>query len=745
MKSKMEEMRKININTRERNAERLAKCKPHVKDALKSKNIEFLREIATIIKYEDMDIFDQIWNGFDVDGPIPVSNIWPSIPLDHKLAQNGNEVNPRKRRKIDNDFISTPPNWGTPYVWEKLWDDMKVKIEKGHFIEVPPEKIPDDIMPAKGFPVSQKGFHIVTDDQGNEERRPNRVRPCFDYRSMNKGCQVKEALVMGSVTNIIKTCEALISEPGLFTKGLQTRKDLYIDIINERARSGIISADQAKSEIDTILKLKIDETQDTSPSILKGSPLKDIGIIALDWSGFYLQWAARYMERNLVFVYDTDHKKWRFFSTSRMQFGSLHSIYECCRISMLYETIIQRFLKIPCQIYIDDSTIIIDQERIHLAGLAVKLLFDLSGIDQSIEKEDILKQDNPITILGKRFTILKDHMATNDKSFSLAVTPTFDTIVKTRIAITDALSALDDDSITSKHIEIAAGKLIWLTFMRDHKRNTYLFRAIYSWTREDFMKKHKKSKEGRRNLKYILNSILMRISDDIFQYSTSISSRRLQDRDSVIITDASEPENPAIGGLIWDSESSNNEWSWFSQRIEKKKDMLGAKNHIAIYEAIAILEALKILHKSKNTDGRRLTIHCDNIGVAFNLISGSSKCPITSSIIAECWNIMKKKLIFPWITYVRSEHNPSDWLTRSYLEDRHKNSMKLIKFFKLTPEARIFIDNRRIWKKPHSIAKSIRTSTPFQVNFPSISEEELVRTQKAKMKTFESKKTHALT
>ena len=658
----------------------------HVRKVQSHLNVGFLRALSEEINHPDKGLYDNMIYGSPTIGPIQDSNVW-------KVDPNHEEKNRLKNSKKRKHFVlrKRGPDWMSEENKIRLWKESAKLRDSGEMVEIQPCEV--KMEPTYGFGVEQGEYDLGDDGS----KYFHKLRNCFDYRGVNLWSPSREKLTLTTNKQIIQWVAAAavngdIKPPPV----LPSKRDVNTDIMRELEREApeVSSDDELKEDISNLVnsmfkqkKLKRPHGHTSEnrkrrkrrkivePRLVQGRGLGFIpGFCKLDFKAYYYQFAATNVHENIIALWDPESEdvknseredvktvkpvgKWRYFESSLMHFGNLHSVYVACRFSLLLENIIRKLLKIVASIYIDDSIIMERMELLDLVQEIVEELYEKIGWKMSTGKTESHTLEEMIRILGLEYLRSDTEMT---------IFPPEQKVQDAHVELLKLADEVQAGIPNFEQLEKLTGKLIFLLQAKFMRTTGCEMRTLGAWKPiEQYKEKFDKSME-----RAILVEALRKLAHEVIEAEPAVISLKNMNEEKIhIYTDAATGADIGgdsyIGGVIR-TNSKDIVFSYLIPDWMKKKicSKSGVKSlSIGVYEALAVWAAL-ILFEDTLKD-KWIICHVDNSGDVFALTSGGSKCPATQGIVNAVSSLQKTLGRRFYFTYVRSAKNVADATTRS--------------------------------------------------------------------------------
>lgn len=679
-------MRRLYEKSSKDTAKMIRGQRKHVKKVQSHLNVGFLRALSEEIDHPDKGLYDNMIYGSPTIGPIQDSNVW-------KVDPNHEEKNRLKNSKKRKHFVlrKRGPDWMSEENRIRLWKESAKLRDSGEVVEIQPSEV--KMEPTYGFGVEQGEYDLGDDGS----KYYHKLRNCFDYRGVNLWSPSREKLTLTTNKQIIQWVAAAavngdIKPPPV----LPSKRDVNTDIMRELEREApeVSSDDELKEDISNLvnsmfkrkkLKRPYGHTSEdrrrrkrrkiVEPRLVQGRGLGFIpGFCKLDFKAYYYQFAAMNMHENIIAIWDPESEdvknceredvktvkpsgKWRYFESSVMHFGNLHSVYVACRFSLLLENIIRKLLEIIASIYIDDSIIMERFELLKLAQEIVEELYEKLGWKMSTGKLESHLLEKEIKILG---------IVYERSELKMLFYPPEQKVLLTSEDIDKYCENVVKGIFSFDELEKLTGSLIFLLQVQFLKVAGCEMKTLGAWKpEENFNRKIRKDSEIQ-----ILLEALQKIKKDLKSNKPAeVSLENMNMRQIHLYTDAStgdgKKEKPMIGAVVrvddTDHIFSYTVPDWLLNKIRASAGV--SKVHIGILEALAVWAALIIFEDL--LENKWLVIHVDNVGDVYAFTSGGTKCPGTQGLVDAVIEWQKKRGRRAYFVYIRSAKNIADATTRT--------------------------------------------------------------------------------
>ena len=608
----------------------------------------------------------EIKEGFDVVGHIPpLGHLWKTRKNDEDVEILSDQLNLKGEAR-------TQPPPGSARSWKRMWEEAKDAMAnkfKGLMRFVTRASL--IIEPCYSFPVEQGKFNWVDGDYV-----PEKLRGVHDFRPINKFVQPSEKMRIAGNSSILAMIASF--QTGRFEEHpFQNNDDILKDVATKHVNAfgGATAMNsfrpEHKEEARKLrhqagLAVKYQEELDDI-FMERSDEYDDLQIAKLDFSGYYHQFLCSQPSLNTYALWDFDESEWKYVRSDVMLFGSLSSVYICCRCSELLASYLNNSLGIPCVIYIDDTIIVAPRKWVNVYKLLALEAFHAFGFAVSEKKVEVSTEceDNIITVLGMNYKMMKG---------KVDYFPPAEKVEKTEKLAEECKAAIDRRKLTLKQLQKLIGNLTWVTSHQRYKTHRSTFRALYFWASERNFTKHICSESSRVQLKHQISTCI-RVAKELKPLTMSFATLTKKARH--FYSDAAlEPEGAIIGGFIRDDEGHER---CFSAKVDLEDFDFGVPNfkpHIGHYEMLA---ATVSVHAFADViqNGRAIH-HVDNVGDVYQLVDGFSRDVIVQVFLDAYWAACEEFDISPYLAFTSTKLNVADYLTREDLTKR---------FHKAFPEA----------------------------------------------------------
>jgi len=520
--------------------------------------------------------------------------------------------------------------------------------------------------PIKTFPVEQG--ERMSDDPDIYKK----IRCIANYVNMNFLSKQREKLQFTGIKEIIEIIYRCLSKQ--FTPDwnfMQTQADLLADLDEQRERN------LRPEHVANAMKAEAEARAGAMAASWLAIMAKE------DFKSWFWSWPVDDCDMNIVAYYDPDAERWRFYKTYFGVFGSLHSIFTCCRISESLVFLLNQRFRILSSIYIDDTSIFSPTKGMCRAQHAfVKFFYgEILGIVRSVDKGDAHYLTDRFELLGLLFQI--DELARLMK-----VGPTEE---KKQIANKEALEAADtlrrNRHIPTVQIQKVCGFMNFITMADRFKPGYEVIRPLYIWSYPMLERKFSKENKRRevRHIACILKkypfareftymNLMIAANAALEVKDLTISASDIDKPRVDIITDLANSEPIRGGGVLSVPGKPARAF-----RFELRKEDLPAAWSDALQE-VAVGEMLTVALARAFFQVEDVNVICriDNAYAASVGIAGSARHNMYMTSInkyIQARDIADNvKSIY---TYVNTHRNVADALTRVDKFDLFWNVMKI--------------------------------------------------------------------
>ena len=696
----------------------------HMEYTRSTKNWGFLSKLLDWFGYPDRALIGNrgfLAVGFPYDGQIPDTGIFDCIPdgdIRERMLQVHDSLKDRERRKLvfcKKDLRSKAPSWMPDEDLRRLWTEFSSLRKKrpGTFREISEDDLTEDPMYTHG--VHQKG----------------KLRPCQDFSRRNKSSWFLEKAFLPCFSKIIGLTRSLMSLNWQAAFPMfQTKSSLMADISNERLRKEIPAHE---SLMDDFIKRNYNahakgtsaheclleeerladslETPKDRICPFWGEKWKRIGStrspfsptkIKEDFSGYYYQLQPDKVTNNRIaywcpFGVDEDIEslnqtrrdatrlaggRWRYFESSVLLFGSLHSVFSALRLSCAIAWVLDRVAKIIVDLYIDDT---VGQSR---AGAwksdqsTVRIFYDLIGLTRAVGpgKSEESGLDGSMTILGiraRRVPTSKSDPDRADWHYWMAKERIDDAVKMINLF----LASVDDKKAIRKDLEKLIGVGLFIAQIDPSKSGRNTLSELSFYADEAHFPTLIKLRKTRSHLRTLLcqlralistvKPLIIRESDlsKVIRHLYSDASLEAESGEDVRFCDKTKILFSDLGGCDRTSASA---WHIRVPISSLPAELADRGRDIMFWEAVAawlnnLIYIKGLFHvlpvgSDIETSGDLVVSHVDNMATTHGLVKGYCKVPATTAICQaaqrsgrNCWQH------WAWITGSR---NPADYPSR---------------------------------------------------------------------------------
>ncbi len=595
---------------------------------------------------------DEIWKGIPMRGIVSGSGFWRPIPFERIMEQQ--DIAEEAEREQSKGHPAD--HWAAEEDLAELQKQANKMVEAGLWKVVPEAQIENG---AVGFPVVQR----------------NKTRLCIGFRRFANRAQVTVDKIRLLSTQCVT--EILGKLAGASLPRWQNKKTAQEDANREKALREHIRGDE-------VLRAKIL----SSKSDLEGAKNNQVGFLAAqsvdDLTSYYYQLAAELPHENAFFLAlprteeekePKQKRRWVGYESFCMLFGALSSVHKAVGLSEQIMCGAVVVLRLICAIYIDDVSIVAREECLSECRALMTLFLQLVGLRPNIPKSQAHSEtQRAIQLLGF------DYFRPLDGSAIWIQPP------EAKVEDLKALGRTIMESSAAKKTDL---KLL-RSFQGKFRAATQLSRIASAlargfdiWTAEPFFKTAIKKRSERKRLAaqiWMMCDFLSKFKPFKITRAPKNVASIYSDaaRDAPKLTEALEkgaidcdgvievPEGLAtIGAFVG---SSRRGWTisirkfpaWLGRILGERKLIVA----IGILEAVAAHLAVQ-LKERRGLSGECTLIHnIDNMGVAFGVISGGSKCVMQRAICYELNSLVIKAGLDLYPVWIYSERNPSDICTR---------------------------------------------------------------------------------
>ena len=508
--------------------------------------------------------------------------------------------------------------------------------------------------PIRTFPVEQG--ERMTDHPDLFKK----VRAICNYTNQNFKSKQSEKLQFTGIKEIIEIIYRCLSKKMTPDWNfMQTQADLLADLKEQQARN-IRPEDVAKLRKEAIFKRSLEHAVAWLPFMSKE-----------DFKSWFWTWPVEDPNTNIVAYYDPDSKRWRFYETFFGVFGSIHSIYHCCRISegMIY--LLNKKFDILATIYIDDTSIFSPTKQLSRDQHAfVKFFYrDIIGILLSTGKDDAHYLNDRFELLGLIWQI--DELAQ-----TMTVGPSQekkDTAHKE--AIEAAVLLKKTRKIPTFKIQKVCGFMNFISTADRFRPGYEVVRPLYIWQFPMLESKFKRENQQResRHVSAILRKFphargftymnLIEAAEAALLVQPLVISASDVDRPRVdIVTDLANSEPIMGGGMLSIPNQLPVAFRFELYKADLPKEWSAALTEVAVGELLTVAIARKYF-KVKNVN---CVCRIDNAYGASSGIRGSARHNVYMTAINKLIQGMDiADNVRSVYSYINTHRNIADMLTRA--------------------------------------------------------------------------------
>ncbi len=535
----------------------------------------------------------------------------------------------------------------------RAWDDLEKRIGK-NVREIAEGDLKS--CPILAFGVEQGEYAII---EGIKIFK--KLRSCLDFREANSYCDQQEIMHLNGVPVVAATVAALIcGNPDLRTPVKQTKRDVNKDVAKELAE--LFKHDLQRRIINE------------NKAVYRRRRVK---IAKKDKKSYYHQFGVRDPSMVAYAFWDPRSKKWRFFEAECLDFGSIHAIWFPVRVASVNEKIINA-LGIPCVVYIDDTILVCDEEIAKEQEELCDLFYELAGFKMSVEKDESMRTQDVVKVLGVEFQEGSTPFAMQMKIPEVKIREALECAAELK-------KALRKRGANAKMFERLHGKAIFCSSLKPLIGQGFIRQlAVWSCKAEFYTMLNKGAIKPLIECVSAVEKALSTV--DRVELSPETLSREV----IKMTSDAANPDKPMLGGMKSDGSLAwKLDWSsafevkfWGKCRFAKR-----IESHIGIWELMAV--AINVRLAKEHLREKKLYSFVDNLGDVRILVKLTSKCPICQAIAAFIAADLESINCDPYFIYINTERNPSDFLTRPE---------KLFRLISLFPRISILnLKNKRLF------------------------------------------------
>ena len=681
----------------------------HMGPTVKNKFFQIVTELLTKHDYPDVALEEQLRRGFTYDGPIAGTGVYRKISgeeMEERMTRAEKEMGKREKAKgqfTKKSLRKNPPKWMSQAQHKRMWVEFKETREKmGCFEEIEESELKET--PVYSFGVEQK----------------NKLRPCMDFSLRNLCSFSGEKLSMpsfskvGAMTRTLMTFGASLLFP-LF----QVRSNLKRDVDNEKLKRNVV---EMRTDIDQFVEESFNAMADGEK--VKEKEKKETGkqkseldrehpfcphISKLDFSKYYYQLQPNSCNNNIIcywcpreldqeskgvgkgggeqteaeYFKSTNEKgesvegRYRYFRSSCLLFGSLHSVYGALRLSCALSFILDREGLITTDIYVDDSIVQSRPQCEDDDSDAVKFFYQSIGLTLSVGpgKEEHSNQGD-IEILGvgarrkgkdeEEVNGLGDKGQEGEWEFFMSEE-------RTKYAvdiIEEGIRQLRSKKLRFEHLEGALGYLNFFFSIDPNRSGKNNIQAAYSYIKNENHFAHvMKSPEERACLIKVLNQLKVLVQS---QDGLILDRGNLERPVRHIYSDAALEEVDGelrfadMGGMCPRTKTAWRCRVEFAKHVPKKH--IPRCKDIHLWELMAVLINVRayvhgdfgVIEESQGAREKNEIVvsHIDNLGGSFSLVKGVSKHQLSTSVCQFIHRCTRR--VFSYYVWIFGGRNPAD-------------------------------------------------------------------------------------
>jgi hypothetical protein len=351
---------------------------------------------------------------------------------------------------------------------------------------------------------------------------------------------------------------------------------------------------------------------------------------------------------NILAVWSDKESRWKYYQSSTMNFGSIHSVHAWMRTAKAIQFVLRTFFRIPVLLYVDDMICIQPAQCAAGAKHVIQKVVEAFGLRLAESKSKIGQQ---VDILGASYDVR------DSAKLRVDLKPAKKEKLKSKISgcVRDSLLG----RCTKKDLEKTLGSinfLICATRFGVLKSIVYpLYQAVAS------------DKEMNQNE---VRQILLNVQEMVASYNGLVMVTEL-DNSVVLYTDASEPDAfddfqgaPTLAAVLVCEDCvyymKQEVPDSILKMLKTKKDKL-----IHTLEAYAIVMAMSTWRGLMQ--GRQVVAYCDNASCLFSVHKGFSHDLMLRLPAQWLYSEMARNSSFLTLRWIPSLFNPSDGYTRGDL------------------------------------------------------------------------------
>ena len=627
---------------------------------MESATMFFLVKLARCAGHPDKYLEEDLMFGLRNVGLVTPTGVWKNVLTDDEV--NTKIENMGSYDEVQVRLRTTPPSFMEKEDLERLWNEAQKMLSNGLFKEI--ETTDLQVQPTYAFGVNQGAMVLKkilgADGEISEKMMHEKLRCCLDFRPLNEFSFAREKmripgtkeLVEGIATCMYQACEPypLVVLPG--------RKDVTAGIAKERSLLDTCADPfQSPEDLSKFVTDMAEEFKNVNSQISAAvsDPDKSAAYVPIiskkDFSGYYYQFAVRWLKYNQIGLWNPYAARWVYFSAVVCLFGNLHSAYRCISFSEVFMCVLQ-WLLVPVNIYIDDSLICSKPSLAASDDCTTSLLFCLINMGMSQHKDESHLVQKYLVALGlgyRRYIPV------------ICVAPPQEKIDKALSIIQKIQDSIYERKIVRKEIEKLGGLLIFLLSCSRYRPGGQFVSYILFSASDGGWFAMLKDSVAQGMLDYSLNMVAVVLRN---LSPLQLDSKTFSKLSVLSFTDASLSVHGVsyIGGVIL-LECVGLPNQYWSMRVDDRfpGNLPVTKLSIAIFEALAYYVHVLTF---KNLMSRYLNfIKVDNTADVYALVNCKSSCPVCHVLLARSQLLFQEFEISENTSFIASRRNLADATT----------------------------------------------------------------------------------
>ena len=336
-------------------------------------------------------------------------------------------------------------------------------------------------------------------------------------------------------------------------------------------------------------------------------------------------------------------------------FGYLASIHLAVRLSDQLSIIASFLCLVATSLYLDDAVLVADKELFKLARLVLLKLYEVCGLEVSLDKSQSLGLDEG---MPKELTVLGFVWEMTDDGAVFIRLPK-ESIEKAEKALKQIIE--DKKKPSLKNMQKSMGLFQRCIALRQHKTSAFWLRTCARLASEKYW-----SELGQRKAWKHVKADVIKVFSHAVKTLKEVKPIRIdqQSTETLLVTSYSDASLQGIqaelGGLIFVGRES---YSWNIEVDKKYALVRGERKTIGFWEIFAILCTLKIFKalwkKKARTDKRKIEylLWADNREACYSLLSGCAKSVVNAALanyVAEELDAQGANFRARWISSCRN-------------------------------------------------------------------------------------------